>query len=128
MQKPHTDWHNSDAAHSMTNHMAQGAATSMEDGAFLGRALAQVVNGKLDQAAAIDIYEKSRMPKAYVKQQVSFLNGSIWQVPDGPVQQVRWMMRPLFQAYAYCRRETKQCQLNYTENNFCGHRISMVTR
>lgn len=28
-----------DAAHSMVNHMAQGAATSMEDGAFLARCL-----------------------------------------------------------------------------------------
>ncbi|KAF8852240.1 hypothetical protein BDZ45DRAFT_695270 [Acephala macrosclerotiorum] len=28
-----------DAAQSMTNHMAQGAATSMEDGAFLGRCM-----------------------------------------------------------------------------------------
>jgi salicylate hydroxylase len=60
----------------------------MEDGAFLGRVLAQVVDGKLDLAAAIDIYERTRMPKVYIKQQVSFLNGAIWQVQDGPVQQV----------------------------------------
>ncbi|EXJ68428.1 uncharacterized protein A1O5_08220 [Cladophialophora psammophila CBS 110553] len=78
-----------DAAHSMTNHMAQGAATSMEDGAFLARTLARVVEGKLNIAQAIEIYEKTRMPKAYYKQQVSFLNGAIWQVPDGPIQEAR---------------------------------------
>ncbi|ETI23936.1 hypothetical protein G647_05743 [Cladophialophora carrionii CBS 160.54] len=78
-----------DAAHSMTNHMAQGAATSMEDGAFLARTLAKVVEGRINIAQAIEIYEKSRMPKAYYKQQVSFLNGAIWQVADGPVQEAR---------------------------------------
>ncbi|KIW70539.1 hypothetical protein, variant 1 [Phialophora macrospora] len=83
-----------DAAHSMTNHMAQGAATSMEDGAFLARTLAKVVEGRINVAQAIEIYEKSRMPKAYYKQQVSFLNGAIWQVADGPVQQVSSSSNP----------------------------------
>ncbi|OQU98820.1 FAD binding domain-containing protein [Cladophialophora immunda] len=78
-----------DAAHSMTNHMAQGAATSMEDGAFLARTLARVVEDKITIAQAIEIYEKTRMPKAYYKQQVSFINGAIWQVPDGPIQEAR---------------------------------------
>jgi salicylate hydroxylase len=78
----------SDAAHSMVNHMAQGAATSMEDGAFLGRAIGAVVQGKMSMKEAIHIYEKSRMPLAHVKQQVSFLNGAIWHLPDGPVQEV----------------------------------------
>lgn len=72
----------------MTNHMAQGAATSMEDGAFLARALAKVVEDKITIAQAIEIYEKRRMPLAYYKQQVSFINGAIWQVPDGPIQEV----------------------------------------
>ncbi|CZT40535.1 related to salicylate hydroxylase [Rhynchosporium secalis] len=78
-----------DAAHSMVNHMAQGAATSMEDGAFLGRCIAQVVQGRMNIQQAIQVYEKARMPKAYLKQQVSFLNGAIWQLPDGPAQQAR---------------------------------------
>ena len=78
----------SDAAHSMVNHMAQGAATSMEDGAFLGRAIGAVVQGKISMKEAIGIYEKTRMPLAHVKQQVSFLNGAIWQLPEGPMQQV----------------------------------------
>lgn len=78
-----------DAAHSMTNHMAQGAATSMEDGAFLGKVLGAVMEGKISLAEAVSIYEKTRMPKAHYKQQVSFLNGAIWQVPEGPIQQAR---------------------------------------
>lgn len=78
-----------DAAHSMTNHMAQGAATAMEDGAFLGKCIAQVVGGKLRLDEAVTIYEAERMPKAYIKQQVSFLNGAIWHLPDGPEQRAR---------------------------------------
>ncbi|KAK4941043.1 hypothetical protein LTR10_018964 [Elasticomyces elasticus] len=78
-----------DAAHSMVNHMAQGAATSMEDGAYLARTLAKVVEGKINLAQAVEIYEKGRMPKAYYKQQVSFLNGAIWHLPDGPLQEAR---------------------------------------
>jgi salicylate hydroxylase len=78
-----------DAAHSMVNHMAQGAATSMEDGAFLGRCLAQVVAGKITLEQAVKVYETERMPKAKFKQKISFLNGCIWHLPDGPVQRKR---------------------------------------
>ncbi|RFU31812.1 hypothetical protein B7463_g4514, partial [Scytalidium lignicola] len=78
-----------DAAHSMVNHMAQGAATSMEDGAFLARCIAKVVEGKMQVSEAVQIYEEERMPKAYHKQQVSFINGAIWQLPDGPEQRAR---------------------------------------
>ena len=46
-----------DAAHSMVNHMAQGAATSMEDGAFLGRCIAKVIEGKIRLNEAVRIYE-----------------------------------------------------------------------
>ncbi|KAK5174436.1 uncharacterized protein LTR77_001516 [Saxophila tyrrhenica] len=78
-----------DAAHSMTNHMAQGAATSMEDGAFLARCLSLVIGGKATVGDAVTLYEKGRMPKASYKQQVSFLNGWIWHLPDGPAQEAR---------------------------------------
>lgn len=78
-----------DAAHSMVNHMAQGAATSMEDGAFLARCIAEVVQGKISVRQAIQIYETERMPKVFAKQQVSFLNGAIWMLPDGPTQEAR---------------------------------------
>lgn len=78
-----------DAAHSMTNHMAQGAATSMEDGAFLAKCLGAVVDGRLALADAIRVYEKGRMPKASYKQQVSYLNGWLWHLPEGRAQDAR---------------------------------------
>ncbi|KAF2723119.1 FAD/NAD(P)-binding domain-containing protein [Polychaeton citri CBS 116435] len=78
-----------DAAHSMVNHMAQGAATAMEDGVFLARCLRSVAEGDMSLADAICVYEKGRMPKARYKQQLSFLNGAIWQLPDGAAQQAR---------------------------------------
>lgn len=71
-----------DAAHSMVNHMAQGAATSMEDGAFLAIALSLVAKGKLKLSEAVDLYENERMPLADLKQQVSYLNGLIYNVED----------------------------------------------
>ena len=78
-----------DAAHSMVNHMAQGAATAMEDGAFLARCLSGVINGRYSVADAVTIYEKGRIPKASYKQQVSYLNGWLWFLPDGPAQKAR---------------------------------------
>lgn len=84
-----------DAAHSMTNHMAQGAATSMEDGAFLARCLKAVIDGRLNIADAIGVYEKGRIPKGSYKQQVSYLNGWLWNLPDGPAADARdKTMRP----------------------------------
>lgn len=67
-----------DAAHSMVNHMAQGAATSMEDGAFLGRVISEVVRGVLTVPEAITIYEKTRMPRVWTKQQASYTAGEIY--------------------------------------------------
>jgi len=64
----------------MTNHMAQGAATSMEDGAFLGILIGEWIRGRLAREDVVDIYERERMPKAKRKQDVSFLNGAIWQL------------------------------------------------
>jgi salicylate hydroxylase len=78
-----------DAAHSMVNHMAQGAATAMEDGAFLGKVIGAVVQNELTLAEAIKVYEAERMPLAYKKQQVSFINGAIWHLPDGPQSRQR---------------------------------------
>jgi salicylate hydroxylase len=93
-----------DAAHSMVNHMAQGAATSMEDGAFLGRCIAKVVEGKVRIHEAVRIYEEERMPKAFAKQQVSFLNGAIWHLPDGPEQEARdKAMQPELEGRYYVR-------------------------
>ncbi|KAF2177044.1 hypothetical protein K469DRAFT_697589 [Zopfia rhizophila CBS 207.26] len=52
--------------------MAQGA-TAMEDGAFLGKVLREVVMGRLTPAQAIDIYEKADIA----------LNGHIWYLLEG---------------------------------------------
>jgi salicylate hydroxylase len=73
----------------MTPHMGQGAATSIEDGAFLAKVFAKIVSGHISLVQGIDIYEKRRMPLAHFKQQISFLNGQIWMLPDGPLQQAR---------------------------------------
>ena len=70
-----------DAAHSMQNHLAQGAATSMEDGAFLGRVLGEVVRGVVSLQEAVGIYEKTRMPRAWIKQQASFVMGQVYMFP-----------------------------------------------
>ena len=78
-----------DAAHSMTNHMAQGAATSMEDGAFLGRLLAEVVRGVVTLQQAIGIYEKTRMPRAWLKQQTSFAMGAMYMAADQKMTDAR---------------------------------------
>lgn len=73
-----------DAAHSMVNHLAQGAATSMEDGAFLGRVMGEVVHGVLTLPEAVDIYEKTRMPRAWAKQQASFIMGGVYMAEEEP--------------------------------------------
>lgn len=77
-----------DAAHSMVNHLAQGAATSMEDGAFLGRVLGEVARGVLTLDEAIHVYEKTRMPRAWMKQQASFVMGAMYMAPS-PVDKYR---------------------------------------
>lgn len=77
-----------DAAHSMQNHLAQGAATSMEDGAFLGRVLQEVVRGVLTLEEAIHVYEKTRMPRAWIKQQASFAMGAMYMAPK-PMDEFR---------------------------------------
>jgi len=76
----------------------------MEDGAFLARCVGKVVEGKLRLDQAVKVYEDERMPKAYEKQQVSFLNGAIWHLPDGPEQRARdKVMAPELQGKYYVR-------------------------
>lgn len=76
-----------DAAHSMVNHLAQGAATSMEDGAFLGVVLREVGKGNITLKEAISKYEEQRMPLADLKQQKSFVMGAIYHLEDGSSEQ-----------------------------------------
>lgn len=76
-----------DAAHSMVNHLAQGAATAMEDGAFLGVILREVARGTMTLKQAISKYEEERMPLADLKQQSSFLMGVVYHLEDGSPEQ-----------------------------------------
>ena len=66
-----------DAAHCMQNHVGQGAATAIEDGVFLGRALSEVVRGAITIPEAVLIYEQKRMPRSWTKQQVSLVSGEL---------------------------------------------------
>lgn len=66
-----------DAAHCMQNHVGQGAATAIEDGVFLGRALSEVVHGNISVSEAVAIYERKRIPRAWTKQQVSLVSGEL---------------------------------------------------
>jgi salicylate hydroxylase len=76
----------------------------MEDGAFLGKCVAKVVEGKVRLDEAVRIYEEERMPKAFAKQQVSFLNGAIWHLPDGLEQEARdKAMQPELEGKYYVR-------------------------
>lgn len=69
-----------DAAHSMVNHMAQGAATAMEDAVFLSVLLKPIIDNEEEAIGlyrAIELYEKERMPVVKMKQEASNRNGRI---------------------------------------------------
>ena len=66
-----------DASHAMQNHIGQGAATAIEDGVFLGRALSEVVRGTITIPEAVSIYERKRIPRAWTKQQASLVSGEL---------------------------------------------------
>ncbi|KAK4635611.1 hypothetical protein CLAFUW4_01882 [Fulvia fulva] len=61
----------------------------MEDGAFLARCLRAAIERRLSIAEAIQVYEIGRMPKASYKQQISYLNGWLWHLPDGAASEAR---------------------------------------
>jgi len=49
----------------------------MEDGAFLGVVIGEVVRGSITLPEAIELYEKKRIPRVWTKQQISFINGTL---------------------------------------------------
>lgn len=61
---------------------AQGAATSMEDGIFLGRIISEVIRGTISLDTAISLYEKKRIPRAWHKQQSAFVQGQLASLKD----------------------------------------------
>lgn len=66
--------------------MGQGAATAMEDGAFLGTVMSEVVRGSISLSSAVHIYEKQRMPRAWTKQQISYAMSRAIVTPDGQAE------------------------------------------
>ncbi len=49
----------------------------MEDGAFLGGVIGEVVRGTISLQEAIELYEKKRIPRVWTKQQASFVSGTL---------------------------------------------------
>lgn len=77
-----------DAAHAMLPYLAQGAASSIEDGASLAECIARATNfTKVPDA--LRTFESIRKPRCKVLQAGSRTNGIIWHMPDGPEQQKR---------------------------------------
>jgi salicylate hydroxylase len=76
-----------DACHPMLPFMAQGAAQAIEDAGALAACLA---NSHSDDApAALERYEKVRLPRVTAVQAMARANAGRFHLPDGPVQRAR---------------------------------------
>lgn len=75
-----------DAAHPMFPFFAQGAAQAIEDAAVLARCLAE---GGVDPAAALQRYERLRIPRTARLQEVSHARAYVNHLPDGLEQRTR---------------------------------------
>lgn len=77
-----------DAAHAMVPFMSQGAAIAVEDAAAVATALSLIkVRGEIPKA--LRVLEEVRKARAEGMQQASWLNGEIWHLYDGPLQEAR---------------------------------------
>lgn len=77
-----------DAAHAMSPHAAQGAAMSLEDAAVLGECLDHAKDLQ-DLRLALERYEVIRKPRVERIAEIARTNGTLWVVPDGPLQEAR---------------------------------------
>lgn len=77
-----------DAAHAMVPYLAQGASTSIEDGAALAECIARAAD-ITEIPSALQAFETIRRPRCETIQAGSRSNGDIWHMPDGPEQQKR---------------------------------------
>lgn len=102
-----------DAAHGMQNHMAQGAATAMEDGIFLGRVLSEFLRGIISLEIAIELYEKKRMPRAFHKQQSAFTQGELLCVKDDERLLRDHVTLPEIQAWDQCPTQPTKLPSTY---------------
>jgi len=75
-----------DACHPMLPFMGQGGAQAIEDGATLKGCLLKFSN---DVPAALQLYEKQRLPRASRLQGMSATNKTRFHMPDGPAQRER---------------------------------------
>jgi salicylate hydroxylase len=73
-----------DACHAMNPALAQGAATAIEDAAFLGQVLREVRDDTITLPEAINLYERQRIPKAWIKQQLAFVAADLEMGGPGP--------------------------------------------
>jgi salicylate hydroxylase len=76
-----------DACHPMYPFMGQGAAQAIEDGAALAACL--LAAGNADPAAALQHYERLRLPHVTRLQDMSRANKTRFHMCDGPAQQAR---------------------------------------
>jgi salicylate hydroxylase len=74
-----------DACHPMYPFMGQGAAQAIEDGATLAACL----TAEPDPVAALQRYERLRLPRVSRLQAMSRANKTRFHLPDGPAQQER---------------------------------------
>ena len=74
-----------DACHPMYPFMGQGAAMAVEDGAALAACLRAID----DPAAALQHYERLRLPRVTRLQEMSRANKTRFHIRDGPVQEAR---------------------------------------
>lgn len=72
----------------------------MEDGAFLGVVVGEVVRGSVTLAEAVEMYEKKRMPRVWTKQQVSFTNGTLNMAGGDDAQRRNRASRPEIESLA----------------------------
>lgn len=77
-----------DAAHAMVPYLAQGASTSIEDGAALAECLEKATDLSM-VPSALRAFERIRKPRCETIQAGSRSNGDIWHMPDGPEQRQR---------------------------------------
>ena len=76
-----------DAAHPMLPFMAQGAAQAVEDGATLAACLTTAAAPGIE--AALDRYQRLRLPRTSRLQAMSAANKTRFHLPDGPDQRDR---------------------------------------
>ncbi|EMC91133.1 hypothetical protein BAUCODRAFT_39274 [Baudoinia panamericana UAMH 10762] len=77
-----------DACHPMLPYLAQGANSSMEDGAVLGNVLAAMTS-KAELPAALRLYERLRKARGEAIVRETFAQREDFHMPDGPEQQKR---------------------------------------